>query len=317
MATKCTSCGLISNRMSITIRSYRQPDDFETVSNFLIENHQSGNRDGNWLQPTWEYMHSHPNLDETALDKIAIWEDDGKIVGVVHYESVLGEAFFEIHRDYTHLKSGMLANAEQNLSGKTENGERYLNAFINDFDHEFESLAKSRGYILESRYARPMSQFTITKPFYPDVRVPSGFRIKSLADENDLEKINRVLWRGFNHPGEPPADGLAGRKKMQSGPHFRKDLTIVVQAPNGDFVSFCGMWYEATNHFAYVEPVATDPDFRRKGLGRAAVLEGIRRCAELGAIVAYVGSDQLFYQSLGFKVIFTSNCWRKYLTNID
>ena len=100
---------------------------------------------------------------------------------------------------------------------------------------------------------------------------------------------------------------------MQSGPHFRKDLTIVVQAPQGDFVSFCGMWYESTNRLAYVEPVATDPDFRRMGLGRAAVLEGIRRCGELGATVAYVGSNQLFYQSLGFQLIYTSNCWTRHL----
>lgn len=300
--------------MSITVRPYRHPGDFETVGNFLFANYQSGNQDGNWFQPTWEYMHSHPSLDESALAKIALWEDDEKTVGAVHYESVLGEAFFEIHRDYTHLKPEMLDYAERNLWGETENGERFLHAFINDFDPEFASLAKSRGYELVPRHARPMSQFTIPQSFRPALHLPDGFRITSLAEKNDLEKIHRVLWRGFNHPGEPPDDGLAGRKKMQSGPHFRKDLTIVAQAPNGDFVSFCGMWYEATNQFAYVEPVATDPAFRRMGLGRAAVLEGIRRCGDLGATVAYVGSTQPFYQSLGFRRIFTSNCWRKCLT---
>lgn len=44
----------------------------------------------------------------------------------------------------------------------------------------------------------------------------------------------------------------------------------------------------------YVEPVATDPDYRRMDLGKAAVLEGIRRCGELGAEVAYVGSVKDF-----------------------
>jgi len=73
------------------------------------------------------------------------------------------------------------------------------------------------------------------------------------------------------------------------------------------------MWYEPTNRYAYVEPVATDPDYRRMGLGKAAVLEGIRRCVGLGAMVAYVGSDQEFYKSMGFKVIYTSECWLKRL----
>jgi len=50
------------------------------------------------------------------------------------------------------------------------------------------------------------------------------------------------------------------------------------------------------------------------GLGKAAVLEGIRRCGELGATVAYVGSDQEFYKALGFSKVFTSECWIKYFT---
>ena len=66
---------------------------------------------------------------------------------------------------------------------------------------------------------------------------------------------------------------------------------IVVEAPDGRFVSYCGMWYEPVHSIAYVEPVATDPDYRRMGLGRAAVMEGIRRCGALGATEAWVGSD--------------------------
>jgi predicted N-acetyltransferase YhbS len=72
------------------------------------------------------------------------------------------------------------------------------------------------------------------------------------------------------------------------------------------------MFYEASNQYALVEPIATDPDYRRMGLGKAAVLEGIRRCTELGATVAYAGSNLDFYLSFGFEVIYTSECWFKY-----
>lgn len=89
--------------------------------------------------------------------------------------------------------------------------------------------------------------------------------------------------------------------------------TWTAAAPNGEFAAFCGMFYEPMRRFAYVEPVATVPQYRRMGLGKAAVLEGIRRCKELGATVAYVGSDQLFYQSIGFRKVFNSECWVKYL----
>jgi predicted N-acetyltransferase YhbS len=301
-----------SPQLSVTFRQYRGPDDFESVGDFLIANFQPGNKDGNWLQPTWEYMHSHPSLDESSLDKIRLWEDDGEIVAVVHYESRLGEVFFETHPGYPHLKPAMLDYAENHLFGETETGQRYARLYVNDFDMEFEALVKSRGYAIDERHTSPLYQFPIPHPF-PQIRLPEGFRIKSLAEDNNLVKINRVLWRGFNHEGEPPEEEIEGRKKMQSTPNFRKDLTIVVEAPTGDFVSFSGTWYEATNMIAYVEPVATDPDFRRMGLGKAAVLEGIRRCGLLGATVAFVGSDQEFYKAMGFRKSFERNCWMKHL----
>ena len=134
-----------------------------------------------------------------------------------------------------------------------------------------------------------------------------------MQEENDLRKVHRVLWRGFDHPGDPDEDpdGIAGRQRMQSGPHFRADLTTVVEAPGGDFVSYCGMWYDAVNRYGYVEPVATDPDYRRRGLGRAAVLDAIRRCGEAGATVAYVGTDKPFYLSFGFERLSAQHCWVK------
>jgi predicted N-acetyltransferase YhbS len=86
----------------------------------------------------------------------------------------------------------------------------------------------------------------------------------------------------------------------------------VVEAPDGDFVSFCGMWLDAVNRIAYVEPVATDPSYRFMGLGKAVVLEGIRRCAGLGATVAFVGSGQTFYEAIGFKKLCAQYPWIKY-----
>jgi hypothetical protein len=50
----------------------------------------------------------------------------------------------------------------------------------------------------------------------------------------------------------------------------------------------------------------------KRGFGKAAVLEGIRRCAALEATVAFVGSDQAFYAAICFKKIYSCNCWIKY-----
>jgi ribosomal protein S18 acetylase RimI-like enzyme len=298
--------------MNIIPQKYNVLKDFKRVGDFLIEHHQPDNRDGNFPQPAWEYMHGHPWLDEKSLDKIGIWENSGEIVGAVHYEHKPGEAFFEIHPGYTHLKPEMLEHAEKHLYGKTEDGRRYLKAFINDFDKEFETLVKSRGYKKDEKSARPMTQLKIIQPFRPVTPLPDGFELKSLAEDNNLAKLDRCIWRGFNHGDEPPAIDFTGREKQQSVPSYRKDLNIIIESPDGNFVAYAGTWFEAKNKYAYVEPVCTDPDYRRRGLGKAAVLEGVRRCGELGAMVAYVGSNQPFYQALGFELLFSCNCWIKY-----
>jgi guanylate kinase len=92
---------------------------------------------------------------------------------MVHYESIPGEAFFEIHPGYVYLKPQMLDYAEKHLRGKTPEGREYIKAFINDFDKDFETLAKSRGYEKNDKFARPMSQLTMTVPF-PRIFVPEG-----------------------------------------------------------------------------------------------------------------------------------------------
>ena len=300
--------------MPIKTRHYRSPEDYQLVDHFLSEHYQPGNQDGNWIEPAWEYMHGHPFLDSSALGKIGIWEDDGKIVAIAHYESQLGEAFFQFHPGYKHLIQEMLDYAEGNLhSVSNKDGRKFLRAYVNDSEVEFLSLVMAQGYTRDAEGDRPMARFVIPDSF-PPICLPEGFRLKSLAEDCNWSKVNRVLWRGFNHVGEPPTgDGqLEERKKMFDTPTAQRDLKIIVKAPNGDFVSLCGMFYEPIHHFAYVEPVATDPAYRRLGLGKAAVLEGIRRCGALGATVAFVGSDQEFYLSLGFDVIYTSQCWVKY-----
>ncbi len=297
--------------MSVHFRQYRHAEDYKRVDDFLIEHYQPNNADGNWIEPAWEYMHFHPALDPSILNEIGIWEENGKIVGVAHNEWRAGEGFFQFHPGHPGLREEMLEYAEEHLSGISEQSrERYLCAYVNDNDEDLLALVKARGYQKSPEDHRPMAGFDIPEPF-PTISLPDGFRLISLADECNWGKVHRVLWRGFNHPGEPPAgeEELESRRKMFDTPSARRDLKIAVQAPNGDFVSFCGMFYEPHHSFAYVEPVATDPAYRRMGLGKAAVLEGIRRCGALGATVAYVGSDQPFYLALGFRVIYNTEGW--------
>jgi GNAT superfamily N-acetyltransferase len=302
------------NSIHPLLRPYQHPADYERVSRFLTACHQPGNQDGNWLEPAWEYMHFHPALQPEHLDQNGIWEVGGEIAAVVHYEWRLGEAFFQFHPAYRHLRADMLAYAETNLRGfSTQQNKPYLCAYVNDNDPPFIELVQARGYQKDAAAARPLYRLDIPDPF-PPIPAADGFRLTSLAEDCDWAKVHQVMWRGFDHGDDVPMteEEFDGRRQMFDTPKARRDLKIVVVAPNGDFAAFCGIFFDETGKFAYVEPVATDPRYRRLGLGRTAVLEGVRRCGRLGATVAYVGSDQPFYQALGFNKVFNSECWLRY-----
>ena len=257
--------------MNSTYRHYDPSTDYPRVDEFLIRNHQPGNMDGNWLEPIWEYMHGHPFLDASALGKIGIWEADGDIVAVAHYESRLCEAFFDSTPISAFYAQQMLEYAEGNLFGvsheKTEeNSCPPTSTTTIPSSPNWSALAAIR------KLKMTPGRFTaleIPDPF-PPIHLPDGFRLTSLAEECDWTKVHRVMWRGFNHPGEPPMSDVTWKHGVRcSIPAARRDLKIAVAAPNGDFVAFCGMFYEPVGKLAYVEPVATDPIYRRLGLGKS------------------------------------------------
>lgn len=296
--------------MTATFHTYDHAVDFERISKFLTANYYDPktpqNRHINWLQPRWEYMNFHPLIWEVNRERIGVWEDNGEIVGVAHPEHPESPTYFELRPGYESLKKEMLIYAEEHIDTA---GEKHDGLYLMSDDDEFAEIARAAGYI-RNEHTEPLSQVDTAQ--VPDSSpLPDGFQLASLADDNDLQKMHRVLHRGFHNGEEPPEDGMAERKFMQTAPNFRKYLTIAVVAPNGDWVSFCGMWYEPTNNYAMVEPVATDPDYRLRGFGKAAVVEGIRRCKELGAEVAYVGATLPIYLSIGFKQVYSLEKWSR------
>ena len=207
----------------------------------------------------------------------------------------------------------MFAHATEHFGGPSIMLQRtIIGLFINDFDTELQSLAESFGYERHPEYHDGYSKFDLTQEI-PVAPLPHGFRIQSLADENDQRKINTCLWRGFDHEGDISEEDAAAPAISQHAPNFRNDHTIVAVEPHGDYVSYAGIWHVPENGYAYVEPVATDPLYRRKGLGKACVLESLRRVQAAGASVAWVGSDQDFYTAIGFAKKFQRDLWIKWL----
>lgn len=296
--------------MAVQFRNYSGDSsftgDYLRVRDFLIRiNRQRDVTPGfPWGRWEWFFSLTFNALDRASLSRIGIWEDGGQIVALATYEGNFGEAYFCVDERYADLKGEMLAHARATM-GK----DGHILALIPDTDGDFQRTAFAMGF-------RPTQQKECTavldiSPETVRYSLPEGYSVKSLADEYDLGKYHRVLWKGFNHGDNPPdtPEELESRRIALSGPSVNLNLNIAAVAPNGEFVSYCGMWYEPGTDSALVEPVATDPAYRRMGMGRAAVLEAVKRCGELGAKRAFVGSSQQFYYSIGFYPYCTETFW--------
>ncbi len=289
----------------ITQRRYKLLFDFDNVHTFLEDMYNIESLNSYLLPQFFEYAHTNPAFCHKLTHRFGLWEKGEELVGVACYEMNIGEAFLSVKNGYGFLLPEMLRYAENELSTLTDGGHS-LSVWITDKEPEKQTLLLQNGY--QKSHAEPVRIFTYDKPFL-DVSLPDGFSIISLEDENDYEKIDACLWKGFDH-GDMLGYDLDGRMLMQSGPNFRRDLTSVIKAPNGDYACFAGMWYDAKNKYAYLEPLATVPEYRRMGLATIALTEGMRKTKKLGANYCFGGVPE-FYTAIGFETILNRELWKK------
>lgn len=135
-------------------------------------------------------------------------------------------------------------------------------------------------------------------------RLPAGFRFRT-ADEAGP----RAAVRAHVDAWAPSAYTAEAYEGVRRTPPYRGDLHVLVEAPDGTMAASTIMWLDEHNRTAEFEPVGTHPDYRRRGLGRAMLLHGMRLARDAGArdmTVACLGSPghpaaRGLYYSVGFR----------------
>lgn len=290
--------------MSVECRRYKLLGDFEKVCKYLADQFNNVDFNGYLVQPFFEYAHTHPIFNHKLTHRFGVWEDNGILVGIACYELDIGECLLSTQKGYEYLFTDMLSYAEKELSA-FENGKHRLAVMTTD-KQNLDNMLIEHGYKVV--HSEPITIFSYDKGF-EEKKLPDGFSLISLDEENNFEKINACLWKGFDH-GPTPDDDFDCRILMQSGPRFRKDLTTIIKAPNGEYACFAGMWVEQQNNYAYLEPLATVPEYRRMGLATIALTEAMKKTIKDGAIYCFGGSRE-FYLQYGFEIVGYRNIWER------
>jgi ribosomal protein S18 acetylase RimI-like enzyme len=134
----------------------------------------------------------------------------------------------------------------------------------------------------------------------PDPALPKGFTVHPSDDVERRVAVHRAAW----HPSKVT---IASYRDVMAAWPYRQDLDLVVEAPDGRYAAYCLAWLDSSNGVGELEPVGTDPEFRRQGLASAACLAAMHALRAAGAREAVVypvanhpnGAIHL-YEHLGF-----------------
>lgn len=277
--------------MSITHRQYRILSDHMAVYQFMTEIYERDWRNG-VPAPFLEYALCSDWMDKTYVHRNRLWFDGERIVAMVFYENPVTDVYFSLRPGYEHLADEMIAYAASDMPKK--DGKQRLVIF--GAQTALIEAAKKAGWCREFGYWEKVRDFgePLERP------LPEGYRF---ADAPlNVAKISKCCWQGFGHEEEEgPWDGTYEFDlSLLVAPHATFEYAVAVENEAGEYVCYAGMWWTPENKLAYMEPLCTVPEHRRKGLAAAAMSELYRRTMPLGATHMTGGGDP-FYDKVGFK----------------
>ena len=130
-----------------------------------------------------------------------------------------------------------------------------------------------------------------------------GYTVRCMAGEQE-HAARASAHREVFHPSSVTDESYARLMRL---PGYERELDLLAVTPEGEIGAFCMVWVDPVNRVGEFEPVGTRPAYRRKGMARAVLLEGLRRMQARGCATAIVWTDgdnaggQALYESVGFR----------------
>lgn len=284
------------------IENYRDNERFnnlyEETHNFLKTIADKGyNEHFHWGRFDW--MISSSYLDADMLSKSALFRDEsGKLVGVVTFDTEYHDRWYILHS----ISDEILIKQMIEYAAKIDGGAVTVKANLNDA-----TLCKAlenAGFV--KQYSESVLEINLSCDF--SYRLPEKFHLNGPDSLIDNWQWKLVTYHGFDNEGVPKklSEEEAEAERRLEIPDYIKVFAI----KDREYAAHCGVWYDG-GETAYIEPVATVPEHRGKGLGKAVVYEAINRARRRGAKRALVLSDQEFYKRIGMTKSSEVGAWVK------
>ena len=298
--------------MGLTSRPYESERDLQQMQDLLMKARSHTD--------DWRYMHigeltfrffmvaCHLNPQE----HIRLWHEDSELVGY----AVLGEdpSFdWQVLPEYewSGIETEALGWAETCLaelrqrdakqwSGGLVSGARQDNGRRRVF-------LGQHGFRYSGEFAEVNMLRSLAEPI-PESMLPPDCQVRAVAETGEISKraaVHREVWQPWTD-GDVSDEDYAYFMRL---PAYHRDLDVVAVAPNGDIAAFVNGWIDPVNRIGELGSVGAVPAYRRQGLMRAVLLEGLRRMQACGMDRACVSTGvsnipaRRLYESIGFEIV--------------
>lgn len=259
--------------------------------------------------PFFEYAITSSWMDKTYLHLDRLWLDGDKVVGFVFAENPATHIFFNLRPGYEELAEEMVEYAERNMPNFRKEQELVLFSG----QKAFLDIVRKKGYVKQYENIDLICDFGKTELHYP---LPEGFHFVD-PQKCDPLKLAVCTWKGFDHEDKgafenwqeeeqgtawTPAKSYNGifSSCIAPPPHATYEYNVIIANEQGEYVCFSGMWWVPKNKLAYMEPLCTIPEYRRKGLAAAALSRHYEALKPLGAEIM-TGGGNVFYGKIGYE----------------
>ncbi|MFN8488952.1 MAG: GNAT family N-acetyltransferase [Caldilineaceae bacterium] len=294
-----------------TARLYRDETDYELMRSLLRDTYPLTTPPLNCTLGDLDWWRATTN-DPAVLSKVRLWFDPFDLLVAFTWPGK-GQIDVMLRPNHRIVEEEILTQAEaehrQALSPDTPSSAFCYWSY--DIDGVRNTLLTEHGYTRTNEF---LVFHTLPLDRLPEPpTLPTDYTIRHVTGEVDLEARVAVHRAAF-HPSRMTVEK---HRAVMASPTYRPELDLVAVAPDGSFAAYTIVWFDEANRMGIFEPVGCHPDYQRRGLASAVMIEGLRRLRELGATVAHVNShldDSAgagLYRSLGFNVTVRIYAWEK------
>jgi mycothiol synthase len=244
---------------------------------------------------------------------IRLWQDDqGRLVAY----AILGEdPSFDCQvspaNEWIGIEAEALAWAEARINElRQQDAKRWGGNLVSGArqdDGKRIAFLEQNGFRYSGEFAEVNMLRSLDAPI-PESTLPAGCQVRALAetgDTSDRAGAERDVWLPWT-VGNVTDDDYARLMQM---PGYDRDLDVIAVAPDGIIAAYVNCWIDPLNCIGDFGPVGARPAYRRQGLTRAVLLEGLRRLKARGMDRVCVSTGisntpaRNLYESIGFKIV--------------